>query len=865
MNNSTTQNHKTQLTHKDFEVLARSFITPELADEAALFRVDDLEGSEIVGGKRSADTDYSGIVFPYFFPEITSRRECRLRRDNPGLDASVGGTTKEKGKYLSPPGRGNMLYFPPGCLNEFLADVSLPVVITEGEKKTLALHRASWHGLTESGDKPRFQTIGLSGVWNFRGTIGKTTGADGGRQDVKGIIPDFQLVEWKNRKVIILFDANVSTNDSVKFARLTLAKNLAELGADVHLADCPEMNGCNGIDDVLGKVEREQSTDAAVKQLQVVLKAAAAFKAEKVSQANQLLTLADDIELFHTSDRTPFASIEVGEHREIHPVNSKGFRDYLSYQFYQEDGKAPASQALQDAINSLSGKAKFEGKTQDVHIRLASFNGKIYLDLCNETWQILEIDANDSRVIEARDAPVRFRRTKAMQALPTPIEGGDISKLKDFLNVDDKNLTLILAWLVNCFRPDYPFPILLISGEQGTAKSTASKVCRELVDPSIAPFRSAPRDERDLIIAATNAWICAFDNLSSVPNSLSDGFCRISTGGSLATRTLYSDDEETIFTAKRPIILNGIGDIASRSDLLDRALLIKLEAIPKERRKTERQFWAEFEREKTSIFSALVKAVSFALGRIEQTSLTELPRMADFALWATAAETGLGLEKGDFIKAYTQNRQDAHSIVLEDSIFAEVLQEFCTANATDGKYSRSNVLLKDLLAELKETAGEKRSADKQFPKSPKGLRNQIERISPNLREIGIFIKFHGRTGGNANKGASLSLDYDCNPTSLTSQSAPNKAETCDVSDVSDVTKIAEMSNITNITNGKPNNGNGLTVKSDVSDVSDVELHLYSNDDETVIEDFYNCLHCSADIPLADEVCPGCEKAQFKVF
>ncbi len=826
-NNSTNTNKsqpKTQLTPKDYETLARSFITTELADEAGLFRVDDLEGAEIVGKKRNAGTEYSGIAFPYFLPEQTNPREYRLRRDVPDLVQQSDGTKKEEGKYLTSPGCRNMLYFPPGCLNEFLADISLPIVITEGLKQPLALHRASWHGLTESSDKPRFLTIGLSGVWNFRGTVGKTTNADGGRQDVKGFISDFHLLGLKARKIIIIYDADSKTNESVHFARQKLAKELSERGADVYLADCPEMDGGNGIDDVLGKIERERGTDEAVKQCHEILEAAAAFKAEKVSQSNQILHLADDIELFHTSDRTAFASIEVGEHKEIHPVNSKSFRDFLSYEFYQEDGKAPSSQALQDAINSLSGKAKFEGTTQDVHIRLASFNGKIYLDLCNDEWQILEIDADGCRVIEAKDAPVRFRRTKAMQALPIPIEDGDISKLKGFLNVDEKNFTLILAWLVNCFRPDYPFPILLISGEQGTAKSTASKVCRELVDPSIAPFRSAPRDERDLIIAATNAWICAFDNLSVVPNSLSDGFCRISTGGSLATRTLYSDDEETIFTAKRPIILNGIGDIASRSDLLDRALLVKLEAIPKDRRKTEREFWAEFERERTSIFSALIKAVSLALENIEHTTLYELPRMADFALWATAAEQALGLEKNAFMTAYTQNREEAHSIVLEDSILAEVLQEFCAANATDGNYSLPSVLLKDLLAELKDKAGEKRSADKQFPKSPKGLRNQLERINPNLREIGIFIKFHGRTGGSANKGASLSLDYDCNQTSLPSQN-PQKQ-------TSNITNITNVTNQTsNITSGKPNNGNGLAAKSDVSDVSDVHLQPYSNDNE----------------------------------
>jgi hypothetical protein len=479
------------LTPPDYENFANSFITPEIVEEAKICRVTNLEGAEIVGRKPNANTDYAGVSFPYFLPEQTSPRERRLRLDNPEFELKPNGTMKEKAKYLSPPGCGGMIYFPPNCADDFLADASLPVVITEGEKKTLALHRAAWHGLTDSAESPRFLALGLSGVWNFRGKIGKITGANGERQEVKGLISDFYLIEWKNRKVTILYDANASTNESVMIARITLARELHNLGAIVSIADCPEIENCNGIDDILGKIEREQNADSAVKECLEIIGKAQPFKKEKVSQANQILCLAEDIELFHTSDGEPFASIEVGGHFENHRVKSKNFRDYLAYQFYQEDGKSPSSQALQDAINSLSGKARFEGRTQDVFIRLASLNRKIYLDLCNDEWQILEIGADGWRVVEAAGAPVRFRRAKAMLALPTPIENGDIAKLKNFLNVDEKNLILILAWLVNCFRPDYPFPVLILSGEQGTAKSTTSKLLKELVDPSVIPFRSA--------------------------------------------------------------------------------------------------------------------------------------------------------------------------------------------------------------------------------------------------------------------------------------------------------------------------------------------------------------------------------------
>jgi hypothetical protein len=156
--------------------------------------------------------------------------------------------------------------------------------------------------LGDAAEKPKFLAIGLSGVWNFRGTVGKTTNASGGRQDVKGLIPDFDLMEWKKRKVFILFDADVKENEKVQYARQTLSRTLSkELGADVFIADCPDLIGCKGIDDVLGKIEREQNADEAVKKLNEILEAASPYKEEKKSQTDKILSLAEEIKLFHNS------------------------------------------------------------------------------------------------------------------------------------------------------------------------------------------------------------------------------------------------------------------------------------------------------------------------------------------------------------------------------------------------------------------------------------------------------------------------------------------------------------------------------------------------------------------------------------
>ena len=127
--------------------------------------------------------------------------------------------------------------------------------------------------------------------------------------------------------------------------------------------------------------------------------------------------------------------------------------------------------------------------------------------------------------------------------------------------------------------------IVVLSGEQGSAKSTFSAILRALLDPNTAPLRALPREDRDLFIAANNGHVLAFDNVSGLPAWISDTLCRLATGGGFAVRQLYTDQDEVLFDATRPVILNGIEDIVARPDLADRAVFLTLEPIPEERRR----------------------------------------------------------------------------------------------------------------------------------------------------------------------------------------------------------------------------------------------------------------------------------------
>src|SRR5262249_22017278 len=158
----------------------------------------------------------------------------------------------------------------------------------------------------------------------------------------------------------------------------------------------------------------------------------------------------------------------------------------------------------------------FDVPERAVSIRVAEHAGRIYLDLADEQWRTVQIGPDGWRVLGC--PPVRFRRAAGMLPLPIPERVGSIEALRPLLNLSSEHdFTLVVGWLMAASRPSGPYPLLAISGEQGSSKTVLSKLLRALVDPNAAPVRALPREERELMIAANNGHLLAFDNLSSLP------------------------------------------------------------------------------------------------------------------------------------------------------------------------------------------------------------------------------------------------------------------------------------------------------------------------------------------------------------
>src|SRR5215467_12597245 len=272
-----------------------------------------------------------------------------------------------------------------------------------------------------------------------------------------------------------------------------------------------------------------------------------------------LLEIAATLELFHTATGVAYADLRIEGHRETWPVRSRRLRGWLRRRYYEETGEALAAAAVRSALDLMEARAQFDAPERSVHVRVAAHAERLYLDLADDRWRAVEIGTEGWRVIGA--PPVRFRRPEGMLALPEPRPGGSIEALRPMLNLADRNdFVLLVAWLLASLRPVGPYPLLAVSGEQGSAKTVLSKLLRALIDPNTASVRALSREQRELSIAANNGHLLAFDNLSVLPAWLSDALCRLASGGSFALRRLYTDDEEVLFEAARPILLNGIED-----------------------------------------------------------------------------------------------------------------------------------------------------------------------------------------------------------------------------------------------------------------------------------------------------------------
>ncbi len=332
-------------------------------------------------------------------------------------------------------------------------------------------------------------------------------------------------------------------------------------------------------------------------------------------------------------------------------VTSGNVKLWLRNLAYKSLGKPIASQPLNEAIATLEAIGLFDGPPYPVFARVAGDGRAVSIDLGHDDGSTVLIEP-DGWTIEST-VSYKFVRGAGFGELPLPVSSSieDLYWFRNFLALDQQNYRLLLAFLINALRPTGPYFILLVEGEQGSGKSFFCEVIKRITDPNMAMRVRLPDKPQDLMIQAQEYRLLSFDNASGMSAEMSDALCALSTGGGIAVRKLYTDGDLYVMNYTRPFMINGIGGYASRPDLMERAIPIKLSPMSEGGRKTEDELRAEFNRRLPGVLGALYDAVAHALREFDDIEPPRHLRMADSARWISAAEGGLGEEAGAIVDA----------------------------------------------------------------------------------------------------------------------------------------------------------------------------------------------------------------------
>lgn len=596
---------------------------------------------------------------------------------------------------------------------------SAPIFIVEGEKDVL-----------------RLQSLGLVATCNAGGA---------------GKWPDELSEHFKGRRVFILAD-----NDS---AGLNHAKKvsiaLSMVDAEVHVLCLPDLPTKGDVSDWL-------DAGGTAEQLLLMVETPSGYLPEddkaqpleerlipsdddedandidkKQSQASQLVKFVEQrFELFHDQNKDVFAK----DHKtgEVRSLASRQFRDCLQASFYLDTGKSPRDQSIREALGTLAGLGRFQGAFMPIHLRTAGADGEYFLDLAAPgSSRAVRIRPGAWEIVESPTA--MFVRPESMQPLPDPVAGGSIDALWRVANIPVGSRLLALAWLVECLRPDTPYPVAELLGEQGSGKSGTQAALRGLFDPNACNLRGAPKSVEDIFVTAGACPVLSYENVSHLPAPMQDALCVLATGGGYAKRKLYSDCEESIISVKRPIILNGISACVTAQDLVDRTITIETPIITERLEVTE--LWLEYETERPRLLGALLDIAAKALELLPTMRIPadERPRLVEFARLGMAVAASVGSKPEDFMREFNASRQESLSRTIDASPVAAAVVDLVEARPQG-----ITAAVKDILLTLEQY---RPSGCDSWPRSPKGLGDALRRAAPALRQIEIECKCMGKVGG----------------------------------------------------------------------------------------------------------------------
>jgi hypothetical protein len=463
-------------------------------------------------------------------------------------------------------------------------------------------------------------------------------------------------------------------------------------------------------------------------------------KEENSASAAQILiadVLKSDAILFHDQYNEAYIA-PMGHGGQVINLNDGSFAKSLSYKFWKQYKRPLPGDADKQAISTLIGIATYEGQSRQLNVRIARDDSYLWYDLAD--GKVVRISTSGWQIISK--PPILFRRDLQKSQVKPELDG-TLSLLKLYVNVaTDEDWLLFLVYVIAAYIPDFPHPLLILHGSQGAGKTTPMRLIKRLVDPSIIEGTPLPEKISDFVELVDNHAFLYFDNISHISTNISDALARAATGDSYRKRTHYTNRGNTVYYIQKTIALNGINQVVTKADLLDRSILIKLKRITPENRIPEEEFWTAFNHDKPQLLGAIFDTLVKALAIYPDVNLSLAPRMADFTRWGCAIAEACGYTQEQFLDAYKNNIGKQNDEAIDASPVARAIISLMK------EYDHWSGSPDDLLSLLNSNKDSFNVRDSPlWPKAAEWMTRRLNEAQTNLNAIGIHIEVDRNSDG----------------------------------------------------------------------------------------------------------------------
>ena len=454
-----------------------------------------------------------------------------------------------------------------------------------------------------------------------------------------------------------------------------------------------------------------------------------------------------------------YCMVESGGTKQVMELGSPDAVSWLAATYHKETNIIIGDDTCGQILNLLKARARLEKiPSEKVYRRTALVDDVLYYDLCNDSWELIRVASDSIRIVRHGEDTPMFQRSLNQSAQVTPDLGSGPDAIGEMCRLLRMNTLLFKGHLISLFVESIQAPIMLITGQQGSIKSTQSGLIKRMVDPTGDALEdnlsNFPKKIDDLCIHLVNRQVAAFDNVSGFTAESSDILCTAVSGTKYPKRQLYTDSQEVTLGIMCKIIINGIALDIERGDLMERTIHYRTSAVPRDQRKTaayvEKEFKRILPRFLGAVFGVLQEAIRIKPSVKKSTPV--LPRMADFEELGECISRALGNSPGAFQREYGQSIKDSNDLLNEGIALVPFLLEML-----DGK-GEVVMSVKEFFVKYRSYAEENQYyvKSRSFPKAPNRLRGHITRHRPLLDEMELGVEIYTNTERNSfSKNATL--------------------------------------------------------------------------------------------------------------